>query len=1061
MGNQDQRSDSEISAPTSCKGAKATHGVFGKSSAPSATRLWIIRWSGIGGIGGMIAVCAACCIPAPCVAKEPAAAFIAKLKERGYHDVVKAYTDRLRASGTQVEGVGSFDSLDAITSAQLAVNELDPKKRDLLMADAKTRLIDFTTKHPDDPAIDEASEWLRKILFATARTSVARAGLSMDDDEKRELLAKGATEFAETQKAVDAHVEMIKQRLIAFREQPAEERDLDTSQQLKSDYLQAKLTAATVLLESAAALESDPAAREKRLDAASKAGAKLIEQYHPDYAAGWIGMWLEGQALHELGKNKEAVEVLTELSETDRPDLRGLAAKATGKIVDCHVAEKTPDKGIEVGEKWLKAGGMADRNSRPIRELELAIAAAYGDQSLALKDDAQRKAAAKARSLALPIARTPGPLQGDAKKLLAALPGDAVSTPTKVEDLATYADAKLAGDQAAQEAQTAAQTAEVLKGKVARSPAAKKAELVKEIEDLKAQSVLENQKALQYFRQAIRLAPEETDVLEINRMRLIICIAHYTSDDFYRASVVGEFLARRFPDGPTARKGASVAMAAYYKIHESANEVGDAEEAKMAMGRLVSIANYLASKWPEQQEAQQALITLVQFMVNQGKLKEAEAYLNKIPADSSRRGQADLMIGQAIWSKYTAGMQAAGGETTPQLDALKAQAQKILKSGIDRMKPGGPSPTLANAMLNLARIYNDSGEPAKALALLNDPKVGPKTLVDKKHPSVAAANFDSVTYKTTLQSLLASIATAPDKAVVMKQAESVMDQMKKVYGDDEMGKKRLIANFRAMAKELQAQLSIASPNQKEPLANGIETFLLQVQAASNEFNVLYWVAETMYSLGESFVGADGTLLPPAEKYFKNAADAYANIIQRSDDGKLELPDNLKTQVRMKAASTQSRLGNYAAAIEQFTRILKRNEKMLNIQFEAADTYKAAGIAISDKDMLTKALKGDEKNVNTGRNVIWGYEQISRLVAPSMDRNEKMRDAFFRSRYEAADCRFQQSKITGEEKYLDSTHNILGRIRGSYPELGGPTWKPRFEKLFQQVGLPPADPAATP
>ena len=50
--------------------------------------------------------------------------------------------------------------------------------------------------------------------------------------------------------------------------------------------------------------------------------------------------------------------------------------------------------------------------------------------------------------------------------------------------------------------------------------------------------------------------------------------------------------------------------------------------------RIVDICNYITQKWSDQIEAQEALGTLIGFMISEGQLAKAEDYLGKIPTDS-------------------------------------------------------------------------------------------------------------------------------------------------------------------------------------------------------------------------------------------------------------------------------------------------------------------------------------------------------------------------------------------------------------------------------------------
>jgi hypothetical protein len=95
---------------------------------------------------------------------------------------------------------------------------------------------------------------------------------------------------------------------------------------------------------------------------------------------------------------------------------------------------------------------------------------------------------------------------------------------------------------------------------------------------------------------------------------------------------------------------------------------------------VIGIASYVTQKWPDQEEAVEALNTLIPFMIQAGDLDAAERYLTEIPEDSPKRGDAEIKTGQAMWSAYLRGMQpaaedrerrrgAAAGNSTPKADS--------------------------------------------------------------------------------------------------------------------------------------------------------------------------------------------------------------------------------------------------------------------------------------------------------------------------------------------------------------------------------------------------------
>ena len=112
--------------------------------------------------------------------------------------------------------------------------------------------------------------------------------------------------------------------------------------------------------------------------------------------------------------------------------------------------------------------------------------------------------------------------------------------------------------------------------------------------------------------------------------------------------MIGDFLARHYPDSQGARQCAKIAMASYLKLYTE----NPADDKEFESEQIMSIADYIVKKWPDQPEAAEALNTLIPFMIRAKKLEQAQDYLAKIPADSPQRGMAELKTGQALWASY-------------------------------------------------------------------------------------------------------------------------------------------------------------------------------------------------------------------------------------------------------------------------------------------------------------------------------------------------------------------------------------------------------------------------
>src|SRR5690606_10946736 len=137
------------------------------------------------------------------------------------------------------------------------------------------------------------------------------------------------------------------------------------------------------------------------------------------------------------------------------------------------------------------------------------------------------------------------------------------------------------------------------------------------------------------------------------------------------------------------------------------------------------------------------------------------------------------------------------------------------------------------------------------------------------------------TYKTCLRSYIGALPAADDPTAMMDKAQAVMDTLSSTVGDDEEGRRKLIAIYIGLARDLQRTAELAPDADKDTLSTGFETFLTRVSAGTTEFNVLAWVAETYFGMGRGFDTGVGILSAKASNYYQKSLVAYQKVLDRA------------------------------------------------------------------------------------------------------------------------------------------------------------------------------------
>ena len=107
-------------------------------------------------------------------------------------------------------------------------------------------------------------------------------------------------------------------------------------------------------------------------------------------------------------------------------------------------------------------------------------------------------------------------------------------------------------------------------------------------------------------------------------------------------------------DIPTGRKrktGVKIAMAAYAGLLSDGGG-GAAGDHRFELDRMASMAQWASEQWPNTPQADEAWFRSIRAETVYGDPAKAFEYLNHIAPESSRRSDAELVCGQALWKAY-------------------------------------------------------------------------------------------------------------------------------------------------------------------------------------------------------------------------------------------------------------------------------------------------------------------------------------------------------------------------------------------------------------------------
>ncbi|PHS03402.1 MAG: hypothetical protein COA78_18055 [Blastopirellula sp.] len=1017
-------------------------------------------------------------------AAEPVEAFLGGLLERGYYDQAILYLDRIAENpNVSAEIKKSLDYRKAVTQIDASRVQRNAEMRDKLLTSADTNLSKFLKNNPEHPDFVVATIQRGNLLLEQAKLAELQANSKKDAKEKEAFLKKSGEKYDAARKVFQGSIATIKEILTAIPKllDPVKEADkIEHRDEMRSAYMQCQLLATTCLFEKAKLATPGSDQQKNQVNTAIKEFGETYSKYKSKLAGLYARLY-QGQGYQLLKDYPKAVAIYKDdlMLLPDRPDgFRRVKMKGVKNLIVCWLDE-TPKKYKQIHDicgKWLESQQFRPSELRDPDWLELKflIAKSYLAESEAMKkgDDGKASTRRSGIQFIVDVARYPSSYQKEAIQIKGSLQGADIVADDAPK---TFSEAVSAGREAITEAQSKAFVLKKLRVQLAskKTPKEKKA-LQADISTAQESMSGSYQRSRGAFNTAVNLADYDTPSDDLNSVRYYLCYLDFLDKSYHRSYVMGDFISRRYPTSPSAKTCAKLALASYLMLYEAK---GDGDKS-YELSKIQESVEFMAKQWPGEPETNEALATLVGFQVQQGKLTEAEATLNRIPKKSNKRPAAELKIGQTFWSYYLRGKEAhrvatrdklptKGLPTQKQLDTAKTKALANLQNGVTQFSGGEASTTYVIAALSLAQIYADLGTPKKAIPVLEGETLGLLHLIESENKAITSASLKKLIYKGAVRVYVSSLAGVKSQAEaekMMDKALNVMDQLKALVGDDVAGQKQLIAVYISLARDLKQQLENTPTASKGALSKGFETFLDRVAESTDDLTVLNWVGETFYNLGMGAKSKDGTVGADAKSFFEKAAKNFGKVIAKGKDDKSINPQ-LLTQAKMRVAMVQRALGNYDKAIAAFTEVLTENSMMINVQMEAAQTYHEWGLSSKEPKKFFLAMMGSGRDPKTKKNAVWGWGQIQATLARyAIVQNGKPSPysaVFFESRYRLAFSRFEYAKASTvaatKKKNLASAKRDISNTASLYPDLGGEASRAKFEGLIRKIQKELGDP----
>ncbi|MEZ6101902.1 MAG: hypothetical protein R3E01_23450 [Pirellulaceae bacterium] len=1011
--------------------------------------------------------------------KEPAEEFLQGLRDRGYYDLATTFLERAGENPLIDEEFRTRLDYELGVNLHLsAVASNNSEARDQLLRAADQRLLQYLTEHPRDPLAGAATSRRTRVAQDRATLSLLLYQRATDPAKKADLRADAERCFHNAIEIANTRISQLREWLTVERTKPPNERSTEMTRQWQNEYVETRMNLAETIYNRAELVRDNSDAYRQAITEAAGQFSEISEKYHK-YRYALYAVAYEGRCHQLLNDTKKALSFYDEIIQLDNSNAAILPLKLKTlqwaseiwNSDDNRQYQRTIDY-VDPLLSRLRPDMAASPDAQGVR---LQLSKALVAQAESLKGRERNKVLLDARKHLITLSKHAGEFQREATLLLSSLSrtgddGDPSSSSGQVDGdavnpllkFSNFPQAKEATDEVMDELAGMETLVRIVTPKLqSTSDEDRRREMQAELDRAEAALPALRRQALHAFRSALQLAGPEISSDEVNSMRANLAYLYLTQGQYLEAAVIADFVVRRFADHAAAPQTAQFALKAYLELYAAEpNE----EFQKEWLDRASKIAQYTADRWPRRSESIDARVTLINIAITQQRFAEAQQQLQLIPADSDRRGTVELTIGQALWVGYLRAMQerregSAGNvdqPTDPQLEEMKTAAEAILQQGIERMQVNGASETLIRATLALADLKVDTSQFDDAIQLLEDPATGPLTLANNHSPLLQGSGLTEATYRTALRAAIARLPEAADPQAAMTAAINTMDQLRQAVGDTPEGRKRLVAVYIHLAADLRKQMELATPEVRRSLAEGFELFLRQVGEGSTETNVLSWVAETFFSLGEGFASGQKELPPEAKTYLNRALESYQRLLEHVEQAPetTEVSPEMADQIRARIAAVLTRLGQFKNALDTYQEILSRHEMWLHIQIEAARVYQQ-GAVTGKPSLYDQAVLGGRPNAQR-QNIIWGWNKIANIAARQMLRGPEYKtrfaETFFEARYNLAYCRYQQAMREAErrEELLTRAEQAIAATARNYPNLDNGKWRTSFDQLLKTI-----------
>jgi hypothetical protein len=636
----------------------------------------------------------------PVWAEEPHLEFVRGLRASGKSDLALEYLQRM--SQKPPRDLANILLLElAKTRLELAAGQRDASSRAALQEQARLELEAFLKANPKHPLAPEAALQSGRITILRGKALLSQARREEVKEARRAEMLRARAQFEEAARQLQAAEGRITEELKAFAT-PQTPTDRDALNQAQ---LQAELERGINLLDQAQTY-TEGGELPARAALVKKARAEILDklaQREPKTSITWQALAWIGRCQFEDDDPKKARKVYMDVinaevgdqAEAGRRLARYFRLQALAKETD---QKKALAEIVRSAEEWLRLypNYVHTPEGYGVR-FELANAFLNQARVLSRASVQAREKYENARKQFQILEQTENDYTAVARenRLNIVLLTSLDRTKGDINKLHDFEECYL--------------RAEFERAKIAQAQKEASGEKLERERKLRLQNMV------QALNRGLDLADAQSSIEDVNQARLLLIYAYLALNDYYRAAVAGEELARTEPRIGQASMAGAYALSAYAQLVALQEKTGIAQEdQEVGRQRERRLAQYIEQTWPASEAANIARHLLGAMLLADKDYPQAVEVLERISS-----GYADST--RSLYQLASAALQAQKNDIKPPVD--KSSYEERALAALTKIPDLGPSADHATsrdyfaAKLMLADMYYRSKQHVQLEAL--------------------------------------------------------------------------------------------------------------------------------------------------------------------------------------------------------------------------------------------------------------------------------------------------------------------------------------------------------